>query len=285
MNKYTAIFSIVVACLLAVEVQAFTVSPIGFRATIEPGGQQIFNIVGTNNESDKHRFKIDVNSVRSTEEGKRYYESGADQAEFWAKADPEVFTLSPGAAKTVAVTFKVPAGAQSGAHALAFMVASENLERTEFGLTARSAIPLNLVVSGEVVERLIFKKFELKDKVTGKNIWPASIELYNDGSMDVQSTGWLEVKDMFHKKVYSQPVLLGNAIYPQSSRRHELSMELSNGLWPGKYSAKLIVQYGASKSTISAESTTWYLPVWLAGVVFVLMSVLIIWLWRRRKIC
>ena len=285
MNRYTAIFSLLFALILVTEAEAFSVSPIGFTATIEPGEKQVFNIEVTNNEKGSHRYSVDINAVRNTEEGKRYYESGADPAEFWAKAEPQTFNLLPGDHKTVSVTFSVPVGVSPGSHSLAFLVASENLTRGEIGLTARSAIPVNLIVAGVVSERLAFKKFEPVDSVTGKKTWPFNIELYNEGTMEVRGSGWIQIKNMFGKDVVSQPVVLGNAIYPQSLRHIQSVIDVPPGMWPGKYTAKFAVQYGTTKTSIASETTYWYLPIWLAEAGFVLVFIIIIWLWRRRKVC
>ncbi|MFA6105614.1 MAG: hypothetical protein WC725_03420 [Patescibacteria group bacterium] len=281
---YTIIFSTLLALLVVTGVAAFSVSPIGFKTTIEPGGKQNFSIQVNNNEKGKHKYSVNINSIRNTEEGKRYYESGADPAEFWAKAEPQKFSLSSGESQTVIITFNIPAGTAPGSHHLAIMVASESLSRGEIGLTARSAIPISLTVAGNVTEKLVLKKFEPVDKYTGKIIWPFNIEIYNEGTMEVQSAGWMQIKNMFGKEILSQPVVLGNAIYPQSLRRLQQNIEMPPGMWPGKYTAKLAVQFGASKTSIAAETVIWFFPVWLCGVGFVLVTILIIWLWKRRSI-
>ena len=285
MNKYTAIFSLLVALLIVTDVQAFTVSPIGYRSTIEPGGHQSFNIVVTNNENGARRYKVSVESVRNTDDGRRYYESGADPAEFWSAIAPDSFSLSPGDQKTVIINMNVPKNALPGSHPLAVMVASENTSRGEIGLTARSAVPLSLIVAGEVTERLKLKKFTSRENITGKKFWNFDLELSNEGTMDVQAAGWIEIRNAFGKKVYDQPLTLGSAIYPQSVRRLSPSISVPPGLWPGKYSVKFVAQYGVMKNTLSGEAELWYLPVYLAEGGFILVFILILWLWRRRKVC
>ena len=285
MNRYTAIFSLLVALLIVTDVKAFTVSPIGYRSTIEPGSHQTFNIAVTNNESGARRYKVSVESVRNTEDGRRYYESGADPAEFWASMAPDSFSLSPGDQKTVVINMSVPKNALPGSHPLAVMVASENTSRGEIGLTARSAVPISLIVAGEVTERLKLKKFIAHDGATGKKFWNFDIELYNEGTMDVQASGWIEIRNAFGKKIYDQPLTLGSAIYPRSERRLSPSLEIPPGIWPGKYTVKFIAQYGALKNTVTGETSLWYLPVYLAEAGIVLIFIFIIWLWRRRKVC
>ena len=262
---------------------AFTVSPLGYTLTIDPGKSQAATISIVNNEWAKHSYEISVQSLRISEDGSRIYQKNFDPAESWVVIKPATFNLAPGAQKTVSFTISVPRDQPPGSRSLVLMVASIPPSGQTIGLTAKSAIPIFLIVSGAVNENIIIDRWQaLKGLVFDRRV-PLAIEIYNRGTINTGVNGTITVFDWQGRKIYDENTRFGSSIFPDSARRLAPVITLPNRTWPGKYLVKLDLKYGVSKTAISAETEIWYLPAPLIFIIFALVIAISIFLWRRKK--
>lgn len=263
---------------------AFTVSPLGYTLTIDPGKSQTASISVSNNELSRHIYNVSVQSLRITEDGRRIYQKNFDPAELWVSVSPKTFSLNPGEKKNINFKISVPSEQYPGSRSLVLLVASESSGGQNIGLTAKTAIPIFLVVSGVVHENIIIQHFQpLKSLVINRNI-PVAIEIYNNGTINTEVNGELTVTNSQNKRISGEKLRFGTGVFPDSVRRLASEITLPNTAWPGNYRVKLAIQYGASKNIISAEATIWYLPTSFMVIIFCsLAAILCIILWRRKK--
>ena len=263
---------------------AFAVSPLGYTLTIDPGKSQTATILIENNEWVKHSYEISVESLRVSEEGRRLYLKNFDPAESWVAVSPATFSLARGAQKTVSFKISVPRDQQPGSRSLVLMVASLPPNGQTIGLTAKSAVPIFLVVSGVVKENIIINRWQASKSLIFDHKIPLAIEVYNNGTINTEVHGRVTVIDSGGRKILDENVRFGSSIFPDSARRLAPVISLADWTWPGKYRVRLDIQYGVSKTAASAETEIWYLPAPLIFIVFCsLIIVMGIVLWLRKK--
>lgn len=263
---------------------AFAVSPLGYTLIIDPGKSQTATILITNNEWFKNSYVVSVQSFKISEDGQRIYQKDFDPAESWVTISPATISLAPGAQKNVSFKISVPEGQAPGSRSLVLMVASESPAGQTIGLTAKTAIPIFLNVSGVVNENIIIYRWQALKNLIFDHRLPLAIEIYNKGTVNTEVRGKVTVLGFQNRKIAERQVGFGSSIFPDSARRLSPVISLASWTWPGRYHVKLEIQYGASKTIISAETVVWYLPISLILIIFcAFIVVLSIFLWRRKK--
>jgi hypothetical protein len=271
-------------CALPGAVHAFSVSPLKFTVTVDPGKTQTVSVEVTNNESTAKQFRLTVQSLSMDEKGNKYFEAGKDPAESWVKTDSPTFELRPGESELVHFNITPLPGVPAGAHLLALMVVAENAEKQTIGISARAAIPLSLTVGGNVVENLAIAEWKpIKKVYFGKQVRFHAV-LNNIGSANVGAAGNLNVLPYGSKLRVVRSVVFGTSIYPESRRQTDIDFDLPDFAWPGPQKAIIDVEYGLSHSHVQAITTVWYIPTYaVTGVAAALVLIIfVIVMWRRR---
>ena len=253
---------------------AFTIQPVRYRLTIDPGGSATARVAVLNDESAPHRFRASVTG------GRPLFGTFFNIAEDWVQPDKNTFFLEPGEKKLVTFTINVPPQADSGSHFLALVIEPSDVKNGEVGLSARAAALLSLTVSGVVNEAVSIDRFEPLARFSASGEWPFTASLKNRGTVSVKLAGALIVKNAFGQIIAGPEAPLGNSVLPGSIRTITQKIELDRARFrlPGWYTVNLAVHYGLSKSVTEARAIVWYFPPWsaaaglgLAGIILLIL--------------
>ncbi|MBI5728995.1 MAG: hypothetical protein HY983_01995 [Candidatus Magasanikbacteria bacterium] len=261
--------------------QAFTIQPLRYRVTIDPGRSTTVRVTVLNDETMPRRFRASVAGVEQDDAGRPLFGTSFDIAEEWVKPDINTFFLGPGEKKAVTFTVSAPPRADPGSHFLALIIESSSAKTGAVGLTARVAALLSLAVSGVVEETVSIDRFASVARLSASGEWPLEAVLKNRGTVSVKPDGALIVKNALGQIVAGQPVSFGVSLLPQAVRMVAPKIELDRAKvrLPGWYTVNLAVHYGLSKSVVEAQATVWYFPPWfivaigisLTGILFLLL--------------
>jgi|AntRauTorckE6833_2_1112554.scaffolds.fasta_scaffold00549_3 hypothetical protein len=189
----------------------------------------------------------------------------------------EPLDLAPGETKELDVIISVPNDANAGGYYGIVRFVPENLNEEGNVTLSASVGSIALVrVPGDLTERVDLVSLsasqdeEQKSFFTGGDV-SILTRLRNSGDIHLAPFGKIQIKNMFGDTVESFE--LNNTtpranILPDTTRR--FVDELDNDSWFGRYTieANLGYQQGSGEP-ITAQSTFWYLPVWVLIAVFV----------------
>jgi len=204
----------------------------------------------------------------------------------WIAPLPNLLMI-PKQIKNVPVTIKVPANASPGGHygVIRFTAAPPELKGTGVSLSASLGALILIRVSGDVKESLAVQEFTINHDQDGKTGQPGALfestpihiveRLKNTGNTHEQPVGQATITDMFGKKIAAVNINLPpRNVLPGSIRRFEQPLNssvLGNKKLFGRYNAKLVVTYGATKQTLTSNTSFWVIPYRLIGTVIVLL--------------
>lgn len=196
----------------------------------------------------------------------------------------EDIALAKGEQKKVTVTLqtaaKTPPGAYYGIIRFKAVPTGANSPQSgDVALTASVGTIVLITVPGDLREQVqlsgihVYKGdnvgtffFSQPDKV--------GIEIKNLGNGFAQPFGTVEITDTFGKKVHSYQLnntSTRSTVLPGSSRILKNNIKDTNK--PGRYTITANVAYG-SGSVLVSKKTFWYIPIWLAITVLILLLVL-----------
>lgn len=277
---------------LSLPAQAFTIQPLRYKVTIDPGATTSVVVTVVNDEAESHRFRTIVTGVRQDEAGRPLFGSAPDPAEQWVRSSSSSFTLGAGEKKTISFVITAPKDAAPGSHFLALIIEPADEQKGVVGLSARGATLLSLSVSGVVTEAVHIDRWSALERVTTKNSWPFVLALSNQGSVGVSFQGTTTITDWLGNFVSEQPLFLGNSLLPASIRKvaPTLVVDQVKARWPGLYTVRVAIRYGLSQTPVSAEARIWYFPpwqtgLWLAGIAGIIFFLVIKkWQFSKEKI-
>lgn len=273
-NRYWLVALIALGSLgLAFPAAAITVSPARLTITADGGAKALVKLIVSNSDSSLITIAPRVVGVKQDEKGRTIVGSGFDAAEKWVAPETASITLAPGAERSIFFSVAPPSGTAPGSHYVGLAVAA-SLPATSntLALTGEVTSLLTIQVAGIVNEHIDVTRFELPSIIRRVNSIPATIEMRNTGSIEVPLAGEIRLATMKGKEIFSEPVPLGNALLPDSTRWLAPAINLSPpGLRPGIYTVSFIVTYGLTQQTAAASSTLWYLPLWSLLILGVLL--------------
>lgn len=261
---------------------AFTLSPLKYMTTVDPGGASIARVTVYNDDIGARRVIFRTIAVQQGVNGVPQFIPGGDSAEAWVVPETTEVVLRSGERKTVAFLISVPATAIPNAHYLALTARANTATTTAtVGITGQLATLLTLQVAGTAREELKIIQLEKKTSVVAPMAkWRTLVS--NVGNIEVPATAALIIKDWGGKEKLRAPVILQNTIIAGAERVVEAKANLQT-LLPGRYSAELQITYGRSNAQIKKEIFFWYIPVW--SLLSAVIGAVIIggWFVRMRK--
>lgn len=274
MFKKFLFFSLVTFVLaLALEVRAFSLSPVRQLITISPGAEQIVFLQIKNNEKENKNYNLLVFGARQDNEGYPVFANGINEAEAWVKPEIDFMGLRAGEERTVGFEIQVPATAYPGSYYLGLAVQERNLEDEVIGLSGRLVSILYLQVAGEAKEELQITRWSKLSAEAGKLNF--SLQFKNKGNVEVPVTGLFLIKNWQGEIQQEETIYLGNNLLAQTDREIIITVpDLEKNL-PGIYRAEIIINYGRSNQVVSQTTTLLNFPWWL-GLGFILFLFLLI---------
>lgn len=182
----------------------------------------------------------------------------------WVTFDKASLTIAPHGSATLEVTARVPRDATPGAHigsvALAQHAPSDVKLGSSIGYEVRSI--LSLRVAGEVVEHARIRQF-----FAGKVFFTTpdvafTTTIANEGNVFERPKGFIDITNMFGKKVDSIPVNEGGAsVFPLSERDFVTNWK-SEDFHIGKYTAEMTLTVEGAQGFQSLLSSVqfWIVP-------------------------
>lgn len=274
------------ALLFSLPAQAFTIQPLRYRVSIDPGETTKVSVTVLNDETTARHFRISVAGVEQDETGRPIFGSSLDSAEKWVKPNIETFSLNPGGKKVVIFTITAPPPADPGSHFLALIVEPFDGKNGEVGLSARSATLVSLTVAGVVNESLGIDRFTPLTHLSTSGEWSLEGVLTNRGTVSVKPETTLIVKNIIGEIVSGQPLPLNSSILPKSTRlvAQKIKLDPTHVRLPGWYTIQLVAHYGLSKSSVSATTLVWYFPFWSsAPIIACFLGIGFFLIIRRRR--
>lgn len=292
-----------------VAAQAATISPPYFDYSINPG-DTILDVIKIYNENTQNPLTIypvvqNFTYKEGTEEGTpAFYPAAEDPTGTalakWITVDTKPIVVGPGQRANLPFSLSVPQNAQPGGHFGAILLSTTPpaAEGGTVGITSQIASLILVRVSGDVKDLARVAEFGFKEQKLWYNYLPVDffVRFENDGNTHLRPAGNLFIKNWYGRQVAAIKVNEGfGSVLPKSIRRFEfgwknvpnppgkgdLMTELKkewNNFALGKYTATLVLNYGASNQLLSEERVFYVWPWRLltilgAAVIIVLLLV------------
>lgn len=192
------------------------------------------------------------------------------EAASWIQPLQKSVTMDVGESVTVPYRIEVPQNASPGSYFAAFFVTREAEEvlQSGAGVGFHVASLVNLRVSGEVSEDMIFRDFFTKKSFFTKPSVFFTARIDNTGSVHQRPQGIINISDMLGNSVGQVPFNeSAGAILPHYDRVFETTWN-HDGFAFGRYKAVASIVYGETqKNTLSKEVTFWVIPLKEVGIV------------------
>lgn len=285
MYKLFLILIISGVILFASPARAFSVAPLSYRLTVDPGNSQIVAVTITNNEAENQTYKLLVLGMSQDEAGHPFFGKGIDTAESWVAPDSNSATLAPGQNKKINFFINVPVDSQPGTHYLGLAAETVPDQSVQATIAGRLVVPLVLQVAGVITEAVSL------DTQTGQNIiinkkWKVNLEMNNTGTVGVALAGRITVRDWGKREIFSQVLVLGNQLLPGAERRLAVQLPAGDNIgWPGLYEIRTELNYGLTQQKIVKTFRVWYLPPYFVGglgLIGLLVSILLVVISRKN---
>lgn len=188
----------------------------------------------------------------------------------WIAPLPELL-LEPRQIETLPVTITVPANAAPGGYygVVRFTATPPELEDTGVSLSASLGALILLRVNGDVKHGLQIEEFSVNKNGKTASLFESTPitfteRIKNSGNIHEQPVGKITVTDMFGKTIAGVNVNLEQRnILPQSIRKFEQPLDssvLGNKQLFGRYTAELVMSYGANGEKVTAATSFWVIP-------------------------
>lgn len=290
-------------------VLALTVSPVRIEIAGDPGTIIKGKIMLMNDQEGTRTFYSSFGNFEATgETGTPSFVSGDEGLATWIETAPSII-LGSGEEKEAPYTITIPQDADPGGHFAAIFWGTSP-SKTEGGgqvsIGAKLGVLVLLKVSGEIEEGGRILEFSTDNKQNSFNSLPIKFfyRFQNGGSDRIKPSGEITIKNIFGgtSAVLSANEFEGN-ILPQSIRKFEVIWEKTKendntikenndeGLFKGisrewnnfafgRYTAKLNLEYGASKEIAQSSFSFWVFP-WRILLLIVLILAIMVLLFTK----
>jgi hypothetical protein len=263
----------------------FVVGPGRVELELKPGQSAVYEISVANRISDDREFRLAVEDVSGTSDGKRAMvfmgeEEGPYTIKDYLSFPYDTFTLDLGDRARIPVTISVPEDAEPGGYYGGVLVSTIKNDAETDGASARSPIVARvgtlffITVPGEVQKSGATKQITLADKKTFYEKGPFNflILFENTGSVHLNPYGEIRIKNMFGEEV-GFVELEPWFVLPQSLRTRDL--EWTRELLFGRYTATAFINRGYD-DVIDEVAVTFYVLPWKVLLpIFLLLFVII----------
>ncbi len=265
---------------------AFTISPVRFLITADPGSTQVTKIQVDNDEAIGMKFVPVVFGVRQGEKGQPVFGKNLESAEQWVKSVDTEINVGPGGKSEVVFEIDIPRDAIPGSHYLGLGVESGNTGKSNVGFSPRLLSLITIQVSGSAYESLLVKKFESEQSWTSQKSWRFDLVLENKGNVEVPVSGELVINSWRGHALVVKQIFSNNKVLAGAQKITNFETDVAGSvLWPGIYQVESRIAYGLTKQSITAVDYVWYWPVWsLVGLSVVVIVVFMLTFKFVRKI-
>lgn len=276
-----------------------SISPTLFELTLKPGDLGKIDIVLKNITVDKVTAQPTLNDFES------------DNVSGNPKIITDPSTVSPNSIrkfvqgleavpldvsqqKTVTLPVQIPSdtapGAYYGVIRYKALPAGINAPKPgEVALTASVGTIVLITVPGNIREQVQLKGLHIyrggyDGTVFFRKPSQIGVEVSNLGNGFVKPFGTVEVKNMRGKVVYSYQLNTANPranVLPSSNRIFKDA--LKNVSSPGRYTVTASVSYGSGSQVLTLKKSFWYIPLWLAITLMVILLVLLFLLFKAYR--
>ncbi len=267
--------------LLVSSVHAFSISPLKYTISLNPGDDKDLVLVVKNDSSDDREYQMTVVGVQQDNQGRPIFKQNSDIAENWVKFQSEKTVLKNNEKKDFVFTITIPKNAPPGAHYLGLGVQENNNKN----IGGRLVTILMLQVAGTANESLTLEKFyPIKKYFFDKNL-VYFLQIKNTGNIDLSVQANMQIYDYKNRIVDSSVVNLGNKLFAQSNRSAQLNSVVGRKMfWPGMYQSVMTINYGLTNQQIIGSVNFWYYPVWFLWTVgAVIIFVLLVFIYIRKR--
>ena len=236
-----------------------------------------------NTEKNNLTFKLSVLGMTQDENGKPVFSRGADMAESWVYPESNSVSLKAGETKSVNFIAKIPGDALSGSQYLGLAVEPVVPKTDQASLNSRLVSMLTLQITGVVDESVVVEKWARLNDVSDNKNWKFDLNLKNNGTIEVDLTGVVAVRNWKGEDVFTEQIILGNKLLAGSKRVLQPQIAMKDRIkLPGLYQAQVKINYGRTNQTAMAMEYVWYLPMWsrvaalVGGLIIILLVVLLV---------
>ena len=278
------LWSIATASTLYAQGLSVRVQPSTIEEQIDPGETITGSITITNQNGGAQTFFIETRNVTGMNDTgtPTFSNERSDdplEAASWIEVSKEFVTLDVSESVEVPYQITAPLNASPGSYFGAFFVTREADDTVEngAGVGFHVASLVNLRVTGEVVEDMLFREFfTLKSFFTQPEVF-FKTRVENTGTIHQRPRGIITVRDMFDNEVGKTTFNESKgAILPNHDRVFETTWE-HDGIAIGRYTAVASVLFGENeKKTLTREVSFWVIPIKEIGVIFGVIAILLL---------
>jgi hypothetical protein len=279
------IFSLLVSTTFAATGDGMRVSPVRTEIVLQPGSSKTISVFIRNVTKQAATYRVIANDFIASND-----ESGTPALLLNGEANDkhglkrymstvEKVTVRPNEQKEVKVTITIPKGTPGGGYygAVRFVPGGENAEGTNVALSGSVASLVLVRVPGDVLEKMSLVSFDARKDGESKVLFTsakgieATIRFRNEGNVQEQPFGKVILKKgnttlaTYEVNAGDQP---GNVL-PDSVRKFSVPLNKVGSF--GKYTIEGNFGYGSAGQLLSAKSSFYVVPLWLVGVVVVLV--------------
>lgn len=285
---------------VAQERVSFQISPPVTEDSIEPGVVREYTIRVTNNGDSETLLRPTArNIVGMRENGEPEYSHELRDQEYqlasWITFKESELSVAPkGGTALLHVRVDFPGDAQPGSHmAGVFLVSEPSFEiKNGSAIGFEIASILSFRIAGEIIEKPEIREFYASKSVYGEPAVDFTVRIENEGNVLIKPSGFIDITNMFGKKVGSIAVNENFAgVFPGVIREFQANWT-SEDVEFGRYEAvlALIVRGESGDQTISRIVQFWVLPmdvltpILVSFLVLVLVVYVLLRLYVRRQL-
>lgn len=283
-NKIKVGILFLLSFLLVFKANAFSISPLKYTISLNPGDDKDLVIVVKNDSNINKEYEAVVMGAQQDELGRPIFKTSSDIAESWIKFSNNKIILKSNENKDFVFTVTIPKNAPPGAHYLGLGVQENNNQNIGGQLMTIVIIQ----VAGTANESLILEKFyPIKKYFFNKNI-NYFLQVKNVGNVDLPLKANLQLFDFRNIAIDSKPIILGNKLFAQSNRLIDIDQSFDDKMfWPGNYRSLLIINYGLTNQQIIGSVNFWYWPIWFlisVGVIIIILFLVILFKTKKHDL-
>lgn len=254
----------------------FVVGPTKIDVSIEPGTEQVIELLVTNRMGDRRQFNLEVEDAKgSGDPGQTVILLGGDKGPYslrdYIRFPEASFQLGQGERARIPVTIAIPQDAQPGGLYGSVLVTTTSIPKEGEEVTSGGALAGTAIISriGSLFFVTVPGAVQHEGKLdtfttipSGKTFFdkgPIRFQVLfeNKGSVHLNPSGVIRIKNMLGTEVDSVDAEPWFA-FPQSLRMRELTWERE--FLFGRYTAELTLQRGYEDKIDTAQVTFWVIP-------------------------
>lgn len=254
--------ALIVSFFLFSYASAFTISPLRFLITLDPGNEQTVAIDIKNTNDQSIIVRPVVLGAEQNADGQTKFSAGVSPAEKWTRFKTGNVAVTPGGRKSIDFTVSAPMGSAPGSYYLA-VGAQQVSGGGQIGLSGRLLTILVVQISGAAREKISIAKWSLAKYFTTDNIWPARLELKNEGNVEAPMEAQAILRDWRGNELQVFSLLDKTQFLSASERFVDRNINVGRKpFWPGIYQVQAQVRYGLTDQTVTAIDYLFYMPIW-----------------------